>query len=97
MRRIGEIGQGLPAILDALPRMALNPFLWAALAAYGISVLLWMTVLSRVEVSFAYAFTSLGFVIVTVFGFLLFQEHITIGRILGIALICVGIFLVAKN
>ncbi|MDR1818052.1 MAG: EamA family transporter [Puniceicoccales bacterium] len=97
MKRIGEVPLEVPALVKAAPQMLVNLWLWTALASYGVSVVLWMVVLSKVEVSFAYAFLSLGFVMVTVLGFLLFQENVTWVRALGIALICAGVFFVAHS
>ena len=56
-----------------------------------------MIILSRVEVSFAYPFVSLGFVFVAIIGYFLFNENVTFARIIGISLICIGVFFVSKS
>jgi multidrug transporter EmrE-like cation transporter len=56
-----------------------------------------MSVLSRVEVSFAYAFSSLGYVLVTVMGVFFLKEYISTLRIVGILVVYMGIILVAKG
>jgi multidrug transporter EmrE-like cation transporter len=96
MIQVGEVSSGA-SLLKALPLMAGNVFLWLALLSYGISIVTWMIVLSRVEVSFAYAFLSLGFVFVTVIGYFLFNEHVTLIRVIGIALVCAGVFFVSRS
>ena len=40
--------------------MLLNPWLWGAMLSYAVSILLWMSVLSKVEVSFARTDKPLG-------------------------------------
>jgi multidrug transporter EmrE-like cation transporter len=97
MLKVGEVATDFSALVKALPSMAMNIFLWLSLLCYGISILTWMMVLSKVEVSFAYAFLSLGFVFVTIIGYFVFNEHITPIRIIGIALICFGVFFVSKS
>jgi len=97
MRRVGEVGSNIPDLIKHAPAMLFNFFLWGAIAAYIVSVVLWMVVLSKVEVSFAYAFLSLGFVIVTILGYLIFHENITWIRAFGIGLICAGVFCVAQS
>jgi multidrug transporter EmrE-like cation transporter len=96
MIKIGPVSFGL-SLAAALPKMFCNVFLWSSVICYGLSCLIWMMVLSRAEIGFAYAFTSLGFVIVTIMGHLIFNEHITPLRIGGIILICIGVILVSKG
>jgi len=93
---IGEVSI-TNSLLKALPQMAANIFLWSSLFCYGMSILIWMTVLSRVEVSFAYAFSSLGYVLVTVMGVVVLKESISVLRIAGILVVCIGVILVAKG
>jgi drug/metabolite transporter (DMT)-like permease len=97
MLRVGKVGNSFGDILQAAPSMLVNFFLWGAIGAYVISVVLWMLVLSKVEVSFAYAFLALGFALVAVLGYLIWNENVTWLRILGIALICVGVYCVAQT
>lgn len=85
---------------NALPiayKAALNPHILAGLFCYVVSVVIWMLVLSRVEVSFAYPFLSVGYVVTAVAGYLLFQDNLGLERVAGIALICLGVVLVARS
>jgi drug/metabolite transporter (DMT)-like permease len=97
MLRVGKVGNSLGDIIAATPNMLLNFFLWGAIAAYVVSVFLWMIVLSKVEVSFAYAFLALGFALVAVLGYLIWNENVTWLRVLGIGLICAGVYCVAQT
>ena len=96
MLRVGEVSLA-SSLATVLPRMINNVFLWLAMISYGISIVTWMVVLSRSEVSFAYAFLSLGFVLVTVVGYFFFNEHVTPIRVIGIALICAGVLTIQKK
>jgi len=93
---IGEVSI-THSLSKVLPQMITNIFLWLSMFCYAVSIVTWMIVLSRVEVSFAYAFLSLGFVFVTIFGYLFFNENISFFRIIGIALICTGVIFVSKS
>jgi multidrug transporter EmrE-like cation transporter len=97
MLKIGEVPSDIASIFKAAPAMMSNLFLWFALLAYALSVVLWMVVLSKVEVTFAYPFLSLGFVFVTISSFLIFNENISLLRIAGIAFICLGVFFVSRS
>lgn len=69
----------------------------AGLTCYVVSVVVWMLVLSRVDVSYAYPFLSIGYILTTVLGYMFFNEVITAERIGGIVLICLGVVLVARS
>jgi drug/metabolite transporter (DMT)-like permease len=96
MLQVGEVSSGA-SLLKALPLMAGNIFLWLAFCCYGLSIVLWMAVLSRVEVSFAYVFSSLGYILVILLGALFLKEHISLIRAAGIAVVCAGVIIVAKG
>jgi multidrug transporter EmrE-like cation transporter len=80
-----------------LLQAALNPWVWTGLATYVVSVALWILVLSRVEVSYAYPMVSLGYVMAAVAAKLLWNEELSLSRIIGIGVICLGVFLVSRS
>lgn len=92
---IGDVK--LSTLFQSIVPMVTNVFLWLALLCYGISLCLWMIVLSKVEASYAVPFQSLGFVIVAVAGYYLFHENLNLERIAGILIVCVGVYLIAKS
>lgn len=96
MLQIGQISLNAISV-KMLPKFVSNILLWLSICCYITSALIWMVILSKVEVSFAYSFISLGFIIVTVAGCLLFHEHITINRIVGIILISIGVIFISKE
>jgi drug/metabolite transporter (DMT)-like permease len=97
MLKVGEIGAGIPALFKALPGMVGNGFLWLSLLCYGISIITWMAVLSKAEVSFAYPFLSIGYIISAVVGYFFLGESVTPVRIAGIIVICIGVVLIARS
>jgi multidrug transporter EmrE-like cation transporter len=78
-------------------KAAANPFIVAGLFCYVFSVGLWMMVLSRVEVSFAYPFLSIGYVVIALVGYYYFGEKLDPYRITGIALICLGVVFISRS
>lgn len=76
---------------------ATNYYVLGGLLCYGISVLTWMFVLSKTEVSYAYPFLSVGYILSAIAGYYFFQEHISLSRMLGIAIICVGVIIIARS
>ncbi|HWT96268.1 MAG TPA: hypothetical protein VN229_01590 [Terriglobales bacterium] len=74
-----------------------RPGIIGGLACYALSVVIWVTVLSRAEVSFAYPFLGVGFVLVTFASALLLGETVSIQRIAGTALIALGVAVLARS
>jgi drug/metabolite transporter (DMT)-like permease len=63
---------------------------------YGLGAVVWLGVLSTWDVSKAYPLVGLGFVFTVVIGFMV-GEHVTILRVIGVVLICSGVYLVGKS
>jgi multidrug transporter EmrE-like cation transporter len=77
--------------------MATNPHIIGGLSCYVISVVVWIMALSRVEVSVAYPMLSLGYIVNAFFAWWLFGEALTVSRLVGMGIIIVGVYLVAKS
>lgn len=75
----------------------LAPAVLFGLALYGVGTLMWLNVLGRVELSQAYPFVGLGFVLTTLAGWWLFSDSLSAQRLIGIGLIIVGIVLVSRT
>jgi multidrug transporter EmrE-like cation transporter len=74
-----------------------NPAVLGGFVAYGVSALLWLFVLARTEVSVAYPFVGLGFVITMLAGWWLLNEPITPLRVAGTLLVCIGVALIGTS
>lgn len=92
---VGEVG--LSNILSNLWPMVTNLWLWGALLSYAVSIVLWMIVLSRVQVSYAYPFLSIGYIFAAIAGYYFFNENLDFYRISGIIVICVGVYLISRS
>lgn len=92
MNRVGRIGRGeRPRWSAGASALALG------LVAFGSSMLLWLYTLSRVELSFAFPFVSLsyvGIVLVARFGL---GERVGRHRLMGSALIVLGVLIVSMT
>ncbi len=78
-------------------QVAMSPYVIMGIFSYVISVVVWILVLSRTEVSIAYPMVSLGYVINALAAYYLLGESLTLTRLLGIAVILVGVYLVART
>jgi drug/metabolite transporter (DMT)-like permease len=64
---------------------------------YGVSSLFWLFILSKLPLSLAYPLVSMGYVLVVFFSWLLLREQVGIGRMVGVAVICCGVALLALS
>jgi multidrug transporter EmrE-like cation transporter len=78
-------------------RLATELHIVAGVACYVVSVAVWILALSRVEVSVAYPMLSIGYVVNALAAWYLFGEAVTGMRLLGIAIIVLGVFVVARS
>lgn len=96
MTQVGAVSleQGLvPTVL----RIALQPWVVFGLLTFGISMASHLIVLSRVDLSFAYPFLSIAYIIVAAYSFFFLGENITSPRLIGYGLICLGTLFVASS
>jgi multidrug transporter EmrE-like cation transporter len=84
-------------LIGKLGMTLLNPWVFAGLVTFVISMASHLFVLSKVELSFAYPFLSLAYIAVAIAAWTLFDEDLNTLRIAGIALICVGTVLIAQS
>jgi multidrug transporter EmrE-like cation transporter len=95
-QRVGEFGES-PA-LEYLLRLLTNPFVLLAILAYGVGVIAYMFMLSRLDLSYLYPLmVALGLILSTIVAALVFHERISLLRLGGIAVVIAGIFLLARS
>jgi multidrug transporter EmrE-like cation transporter len=74
-----------------------SPLVWLGFTLYGASAVLWLWVLSRLDVSLAYPLVSLGFVVTFALGIVWLGEPFTWLKAAGCTLIVVGVGLLALD
>ena len=80
MSQIGTIQVDINAILTMILKVSTNLYVWTGLLFYVISFIVWLMVLSRVEVSYAYPFLSIGYIIAAFVGYFYFGESMTLQK-----------------
>ena len=84
-------------IASAVQRTMVNPMVILGMCTFVISMSSHLLVLSRVDLSFAYPFLSLAYVVAALYAWYMFHEDISGARMAGIGLICAGTFFVARS
>jgi drug/metabolite transporter (DMT)-like permease len=81
----------------SLREVATTPAVWAGLAMFGLSAIVWLAVLSRTSLSFAYPFASLTYVLILLADRFVLDQEVPGLRYAGVLFIIVGIVLVAQT
>lgn len=91
----GDAGAERSALATGL-HLATDKFILGGFMLYGLGAVIWLVVLAKWDVSKAYPLVGAGFAITAVFGFML-GEQVSVARVVGIALICAGVAVVARS
>ena len=94
---LGRFEFAAASIVPVAGKVALEPHILAGCCCYGVSLIVWIMGLSRVEVSVAYPLLSLGYVINAAAAWYLFGESLTALRLAGIGFIVIGVCCVVRT
>jgi len=95
MNKIGAIS--VDQLLVSFTKIFSTPFVILGLFSYVSSVALYMVVLSKVDVSYAYPLMmGLGYVLIVLFSWQIFAEPFSTFKWIGIVLILVGVSLLGR-
>jgi len=97
MSKMGNFSLAAAELAGVFFRAAFNPYVLAGLFCYGTGFLVWLIVLAKAEVSYAYPMISLGYVLTAVLAWQLFGENVTLTRLAGILITCLGVFIIARS
>jgi undecaprenyl phosphate-alpha-L-ara4N flippase subunit ArnE len=81
----------------AITRSFFSPWFVLGVGSLGTSMLLWVQVLRKMPISLAHPITGIVFVLVPLASHFLWGESLPPTRLLGIAVIVFGVFLVARG
>ena len=97
MRQVGPISRAdLSNPLPLLLTVFSNPLILVAIPLYVAGFLTWLIVLSKLDLSYAYLFLAVTYVLVPLLSRLFLGEHVPTMRWIGIAVICMGLILVGR-
>ena len=87
------LGQGTASTITAI---ATNPYVIGGLSLYALGAVLWLFVLSRVDVSVAYPFVAFGFIVTMGLAIVLLGEPLQPLRVVGTLLVVAGAVLITR-
>jgi multidrug transporter EmrE-like cation transporter len=77
--------------------MVFSPLVLLGLALYGVGTLLWLFALRQLDLSLAYPFVAMSFVMVAGSGMLFLGEPVQPTRLIGLGLIILGLLVMARG
>ena len=95
--KAGALPAALSERLPFLLALILNPWIMSGILAGFFALVCWLAAMTKFQLSYAYPFMSLAFVFVVILSALLFHEPLTVGKILGVVLIIVGIIVGSRG
>lgn len=84
-------------VVESVLAVATNGHALIGLGLYGASMIVWMGVLAKIDVSQAYPFVGIGFVLTMVLGNQMLGESISLLRLLGTLMVVAGVACLAKG
>lgn len=97
MSSMGPLTLSMDQLFNIFWRIGTNPYVVIGLAIYVAGTVFWLAALSRVDLSYAYPFASLSYVVMLTASWQLFNENITPMRLLGSLVVCLGVFLISRS
>jgi multidrug transporter EmrE-like cation transporter len=92
----GPLPSDTYARIAFLLRLLMNPWVVLSLGSAFLAMLTWMLALSKLDLSYAYPFTSLAFVALLILSVLVFNEPLTAPKVLGTVLIVSGLIIASR-
>jgi multidrug transporter EmrE-like cation transporter len=98
--RISKLG-ALPPVFTgkmiALIGLVWTPWILSTVVAGFLAFLCWMAAMTKFDLSYAYPFMSLSFLLVLVLSALLFHEPMTVPKIVGLAVVIAGLVIASQG
>jgi multidrug transporter EmrE-like cation transporter len=94
--KAGELPPDLLGKMFFLAKLVFNPWILSGLAAAFFALLCWLAAMTKFELSYAYPFMSLAFVIVLILSAVLFHESFSTPKVLGVGLVVTGLIIASQ-
>lgn len=95
--QFGSLPSGFQEKLKFLISLLFDPLIFSGFAAAFLASLAWMAAMTKFDLSHAYPFMSLNFVIVLLLSGMLLSEPITLTKTVGVAMIVIGTIVAANG
>lgn len=91
--KLGDFNLSIGTFFQSIWIILKSPTIMIGLVLFGLSFLAWIKVLTKSELSQAYPLVSLSYIIIGLVSPILFNEQLTIQKIMGMGAIVLGVFI----
>jgi multidrug transporter EmrE-like cation transporter len=95
--RAGEIPPDFSGKVQFVASLLLNPWIMTGIVATFLAGVSWMLAMTRFEVSYAFPFVSINYILVLIASIYLFNESLTITKLTGTLIVALGIIIIARG
>lgn len=83
--------------VDFVMSLLINPWVFSAIIATFFAGVSWMLAMTKFEISYAFPFVSLNYVIILFASFFVFNEQLSVAKLVGSLIVVLGIVVIAKG
>ncbi|MBX6772213.1 MAG: multidrug resistance protein [Chloroflexi bacterium] len=94
---LGPLSLSPTALITTAAAILQSPLIILGLGIYGSGTFFWLLALSQLDLSYAYPFASLNYIAIVLASWGILGERPTLGRLIGIAAIGVGVWAVTRT
>lgn len=97
-----QVGNAGPLPEDALGKahyigvLLMNPWVMSGILATFLAGVSWMLAMTKFEISYAFPFVGLTYILIPLAGVLLFNEGMNVSKAIGTGLVLLGILVMAR-
>jgi drug/metabolite transporter (DMT)-like permease len=84
-------------LVSSYTKILCSPWVFGGGLVYCFSLFLWIYALTKVDLSFAYPFVALSYVIIVLAAWLFLGEHISPLRLAGVLVVSFGVILISRS
>lgn len=93
--RVSVMNKKLSFNLEIIIEILKSLYIWYGMLCYGISIFLWIYVLSKIQVSLAYPFQALGYIFGSFLAWYFLDEKLDNLNLVGLIFISVGLIILS--
>ncbi|WP_454732072.1 MULTISPECIES: hypothetical protein [Cupriavidus] len=92
----GALPDGIAGKIAFVAGLLINPWVLTTLLATFLAGVVWMLALSKFELSYAYPFVSIVYLLVLASGVVFFHDDLSWGRVIGTVVVLLGVVIIAR-
>lgn len=94
---VNTVKQPVEASNTVVLKYIMQPAIWAGVLLNGFAAVFWLLALSVSDLSYAFPFLSINYILIPLGAMFLYREKLSRYRIIGIIVICIGLLFIAMG